>query len=36
MESLQAIREQLKEQREALQEVEAALLHGDDAEMIQV
>ena len=36
MDSLQAIREQLDEQKEALQEVEAALQHGDDAEMIQV
>lgn len=36
VESLQAIREQLEEQKEALQEVEAALQHGDDAEMMQV
>ena len=36
LESLQVIREQLEEQKEALQEVEAALQHGDDAEMMQV
>lgn len=36
VESLQAIRDQLEEQKEALQEVEAALQHGEDAEMIQV
>ena len=34
--STQAFREQLEEQREALQEVEAALEHGEDAEMMQV
>ena len=36
VDSAQAIREQLEEQREALHEVEAALQHGDDAEMMQV
>ena len=34
--STQAFREQLEEQKEALQEVEAALEHGGDAEMMQV
>ncbi len=34
--STQAFREQLEEQKEALQEVEAALEHGEDAEMTQV
>ena len=34
--STQAFREQLEEQKEALQEVEAALEHGEDAEMMQV
>ena len=34
--SILAIREQLQEQRDALQEVDAALQHGDDAEMMQV
>ncbi len=36
VDSNEAIREQLEEQREALYEVEAALQHGDDVEMMQV
>lgn len=36
VDNIEAIREQLEEQRDALQEVQAALQHGDDAEMMQV
>lgn len=36
VDSVQAIQEQLQEQRLALQEIEAALEHVEDAELMQV
>jgi hypothetical protein len=36
LDSHEAIQEQLQEQESALQEIEAALQHGEDAEMTEV